>query len=387
MLAPGGDDYGEKLGVDIKDMFIDGRSQDASNETGAIQITCDPVGECENIVIDRVTTLRRSTSDPSNYSQSGSYALFTNVHECTTPGSCPDFYTGTNGGDSGSRACFEYEDGTLTSTPLWPWRMDDRIKAALAYDNALGLGASPLAGSSGTGYAAGTVTSEIVSRYGAIPSQCLREGGSFVPDFPVSNGFPATGVLDTFDRPNGAIGSDYTLVAGVAGFNVSSNVAVANANHQRVLWDTDSFDGAHEAHVVVPTVPADGTGATVVLIFGADALEDTGWHLHLGRPSGSNDTLTIARIAGGYTEILGPIDLGTEVLDNNAFGVRVDPPNITVFWRYDGIWYEVDSVTDVNLPAANVYIGTGAVTGESRNDLGGGNINALDAPTNLRLLD
>jgi len=85
------------------------------------------------------------------------------------------------GGAQGARNCYDYVDGQLQDgqggrplAPLWPWPMDDRIKAALARANAAGTGGSPLAGVVGPGYAANTATSEIVSRYGAIPAQCRR---------------------------------------------------------------------------------------------------------------------------------------------------------------------------------------------------------------------
>jgi hypothetical protein len=101
-----------------------------------------------------------------------------NIQECTDLGNCPNFYTGVGGPGPGARACLRYQDGTLTRTPLWPWPMDDRIKAALAWD-----GAPPLAGSAGPGYAAHTVTSEIVSRYGPLPADC-GTGGTNRPRLP-----------------------------------------------------------------------------------------------------------------------------------------------------------------------------------------------------------
>jgi hypothetical protein len=151
------------------DLFVDGRSQ-ATTKT--LALLCDVQhgdltytgGQCGQTSVDRITTLHAPGSPASMEILSGS-----NTNECTTPGACPTYYTGTPG--AGSRACFSYVDGTLTTTPLWPWPMDARIKAALSR-----AGAQGLAGAAGTGYAAGTVTSEIVSRYGAPPSVCTRTG-------------------------------------------------------------------------------------------------------------------------------------------------------------------------------------------------------------------
>jgi hypothetical protein len=117
----------------------------------------------------------------------------TNIHENDTLSNLPNFYTGVGpGGIQGARNCYQYRGGVLqdgtggtTATPLWPWPMDDRIKLALARTRALGLGGSPLAGGAGPGYAANTVTSEIASRYGAIPSQCSQAAsGGTTPNPP-----------------------------------------------------------------------------------------------------------------------------------------------------------------------------------------------------------
>jgi hypothetical protein len=62
-----------------------------------------------------------------------------------------------------ARLCFRYQDGLPTTTPLWPWPMDQRIRDALAV-----AGRSPLEG--------GTVTSEIEFLLGRIPAACRADG-------------------------------------------------------------------------------------------------------------------------------------------------------------------------------------------------------------------
>jgi len=104
-----------------------------------------------------------------------------NLHECTDPAQCPNVFTGIGpGGMQGARHCFRYENGQLTTTPLWPWPMDTRIQQALARAKI----APGLSGTAGPGYAAGTVTSEIVARYGAIPPACLGNGTGPLPTGP-----------------------------------------------------------------------------------------------------------------------------------------------------------------------------------------------------------
>jgi hypothetical protein len=151
----------QDAGANIVDYFLDARSQ---GQVWPFVLSCRLGSEiCGTNSADRITSIRGATT-------SNLYRWkLTNFHECVSLGNCPDFYTGsgTPGGTSGSRACSRYQGGTLTTTPLWPWPMDDRIKAALAR-----TGSPPLAGADGMGYAANTVTSEIVSRYGSIPIQC-----------------------------------------------------------------------------------------------------------------------------------------------------------------------------------------------------------------------
>jgi len=164
------DDY--KGVTQFRDYFLDARSQ----QNGSAFVLACP--SCGSSSADRLTSIQRTGGAASTFSTFGSRTP-TNANECfTSPsatgaslGGCPSFYTGDTPG-TGARNCFEYQDGTLTTIPLWPWRMDDRIKAALARARAQGTGGSALAGVAGTGYAANTVTSEIVSRYGAIPTQC-----------------------------------------------------------------------------------------------------------------------------------------------------------------------------------------------------------------------
>jgi hypothetical protein len=57
--------------------------------------------------------------------------------------------------------CYRYQNGVLSSTPLWPWPMDQRI-----YDAMVRAGKTPI-----------TVTQTIESMFGAIPSVCKSSGG------------------------------------------------------------------------------------------------------------------------------------------------------------------------------------------------------------------
>lgn len=123
-------------------------------------------GKCDGSTVYQMQVTRASLIKTDTASAQGG-ATFTNVTEATTVAGTGFDYLGTG---NTPKLCFQYVNGTYTTTPLWPWPMDDRIKAAIAVNS--GNGSPALTGSAGTGYAAGTVTSEIASLLGAIPGAC-----------------------------------------------------------------------------------------------------------------------------------------------------------------------------------------------------------------------
>jgi hypothetical protein len=74
-------------------------------------------------------------------------------------------------GSTGARICYRWTNGQLTSTPLWPWPMNERIKAATAQ---AGPYSGPCPGCSGgrAGRTQTDVQSQVESVLGTIPTQC-----------------------------------------------------------------------------------------------------------------------------------------------------------------------------------------------------------------------
>jgi hypothetical protein len=135
-------------------------------------------------------------------------------HLTSVHGSLPDIFTeppwdvdnssvssGTSLGVSpwtagavGANLCFRYENGSVTTTPLWPWPMNERIKQATGmagvYANGLNTfnGITTCNGCSG-GRATRTqvdVQAEIEALLGTIPSQCLGTGTPILSVSPTS---------------------------------------------------------------------------------------------------------------------------------------------------------------------------------------------------------
>lgn len=75
----------------------------------------------------------------------------------------------------GANLCYRYVDGARTTTPLWPWPMDQRIKDALAE---AGSYAGPCVNCSGGRQSrAGTadITADIEALLGLIPAACRNQ--------------------------------------------------------------------------------------------------------------------------------------------------------------------------------------------------------------------
>jgi hypothetical protein len=120
-------------------------------------------------IATRITSIRGALA--STY---GTYTVTNAVESTTVRGTGFDY----QGANNTAKLCFRYNGGIYTRTPLWPWPMDNRIKAAIAMNAA--RGSRQLAGDAGVGYSANTVTSEIVSLLGDIPAPCNATTASAV---------------------------------------------------------------------------------------------------------------------------------------------------------------------------------------------------------------
>jgi len=93
-----------------------------------------------------------------------------NIDERATVAQAANIYTNP----TGSRICYNFVDGTLTSEPLWPWPMNQRIIDAMT-----DAGVTPV-----------DVTATIESIFGTIPAECRSDAQGMNPGF----AGPATGL-------------------------------------------------------------------------------------------------------------------------------------------------------------------------------------------------
>ncbi|MDA8085221.1 MAG: hypothetical protein M0Z75_00800 [Nitrospiraceae bacterium] len=132
---------------------------------------------------------------------------------------------GGSGSDIGANVLYEYVNGTLTSTPLWPWPMESRIAAE--------FGVSPTYANDGAGHTGG-----LWKTLSGIPTRTGDSSASatMTPPVPVSpaNG-STTGTTVTFqwDNPDGDSGLSYSLLLSKnSQFTDSTSVQVASAQNK-----------------------------------------------------------------------------------------------------------------------------------------------------------
>lgn len=151
----------------------------------------------------------------SNWGAGATYSGGPTVADVKNP-----FVAGT-----GATLCYRYVDGSQTSQPLWPWPMNERIKAASAM---AGRYEGPCLGCVG-GRATRVpidVTADIESIFGPIPSECRGSVGSNPP--------PTT--------PPGVPPPPTTFGAGPRGVDIvgkSEFIRLESSARSIFVWDSD----------------------------------------------------------------------------------------------------------------------------------------------------
>ncbi len=76
--------------------------------------------------------------------------------------------------------------------------------------------------------------------------------------------FPSTGVIDAFNRANGAIGTSWS--GRTSGYSIASNQLRLNSQgEQDIYWNATTYGADQEVHVTLTTIPSNGTEMGLVL--------------------------------------------------------------------------------------------------------------------------
>jgi hypothetical protein len=348
-------------GVNVVDSFMDMDAQPSAKTINLFPSTCQGQNS-----ITRVTTTGAGGDGTG-------CATVTNLNHYASVSAANSAGSGLFAGATNSarpNLCFQYKDGQLTNTPLWPWPMDDRIKAALAIRGAPGL--AGVAGTGGQTHAAGTVTSEIISRYGPIPSQCYGAGTPITP--PPLTPFPTTPILDNFNRADGAPGANWTVL-GTGGFVISSNALtpVDQTQFQLMRW-TATFGADQEAYFRIAGLPTVGT-AFEIIVRGQD-ISNRYVAFASSVTGANNDAITLNKEVGGVnTSLCAPgFNLGFDIAVGDSFGIRATGAFLEAWYQRAGQqWARIGYCNDTSFQSGG-FIGIGHGDVGIIDDWGGGNI-------------
>lgn len=288
----------------------------------------------------------------------------------------------TNAGD-GANLCKRWVNGQLTNEPLWPWPMEDRIKAATALAGNTFQNGNPCNTSAGncTGLPSGprpevSVTGQMEQLFGVIPVECREVGGPIPPPFPESENFPDVDTIRDSGVGDGPIAPEWESITGQPLLYASSTIVPPSTSTvHNMLWKGQAFSGSQVVFVEIVTPQGDGAGANILTFLAEDA--NNRFAVSLSRVAGvNNDVLRLHRIVDGAAQtLIGTAELNFEISAGDWVGARshlVDGlRTLELHYRRAGdVWRLVASTVVASVPSTS-FLGLGLRGGAVRN-FGGG---------------
>jgi len=333
--------------------------------TGAVSPT-------PNAVANRITSVKDTAGNASAW---GSAWALTSFNENTSAQGLLGRNIFTTGTGEAS-ICYQYANGVrqdgsggTTAKPMFPWPMDDRIKAAITRS-----GLTTLSGSAGTGYAAGTPTSDVVAMLAAlpngptsIPANCLS-GAVTPPPILSAPDFPSTLTIEPCTG-TGTL-TNWTTVGG-SGLQRSTNKCVPISGFTVSRFNT-SYPSSKEAWDIIDPLPNDGENHIVYI-----DIQSSGdrYGVYVSRVVGATDQIGAFKlISSVQTDLMTPIDLGLEASLTDRLGARYEGNsqlNIYYYAQAWGEWRIITSIPLTTIPSGGGYIGVGLGSG-GFNTYGGG---------------
>jgi hypothetical protein len=202
--------------------------------------------------------------------------------------------------------------------------------------------------------------------------------------------FPNTPVLDTFNRANGAIGSNWTqpVRTGDGTATINTNVAIATSgNYGSIMWNPTTFAARQEAFLTIPAACTD--------------FQFAGVYLRLSSPGASYNTYTVSadlsfnyvtRGISGTPTLLSTVAY-TALVPGDVFGGSIDNVGadivITIYKNGAVLRTYTDTGAIASFPAVAgtgsigaTFFGSGTTT-RSIDDFGGGNTPPVTYPTDV----
>ena len=187
---------------------------------------------------------------------------------------------------------------------------------------------------------------------------------------PVSSGFPVTGVLDTFNRADGVIGTNWT--GDKSSYQITANQLVA-ASSGMIFWNSSSFGPEQEAYVTFANIDAAATNMDLLLKSQTITKES---FLEIGY----NPLKKIIQVVS-YTKAQGYVTYGATIpvtfSNGDQLGARVSAEGKVNIYK-NGIFMGMRDVTAWPYYASGGYVGILSWGGSPNNTIydnfGGGTL-------------
>lgn len=195
--------------------------------------------------------------------------------------------------------------------------------------------------------------------------------------------FPTTGVLDTFNRANGAIGSNWTndtIGQGATAYTILGNVMDSGSGlYAEMYWNPATYGPDCEVYATVATI-GNGTGPSFGLMIRAQSPGSAscdGYRLTI-EPAVSNRWTVSEVLNAGETTLA----TGTQAVSaGHKIGLEAIGNAIKAYYYNGSSWSNVVDTTDPNNTysgAGNIgiwsYSGASAATDHQYDDFSGGTV-------------
>lgn len=194
---------------------------------------------------------------------------------------------------------------------------------------------------------------------------------------PNPSGFPTSGVLDNFNRANGALGNGW--LGDVAGFTIATNRLDVGAGED-IFWASNLFGANQEAFVTFSTIDVNASEMNLVLKAQSQSQWESGaiviWYSHAG---GWVSVWTYAPTTGWSQW---GTNMPLTLVNGDQLGARATANGQVQIYR-NGTLVGSRVITGWPYAAAGGYIGLWAVNGSNAilDDFGGGNVSTAATPT------
>jgi hypothetical protein len=181
--------------------------------------------------------------------------------------------------------------------------------------------------------------------------------------------FPTTGILDSFDRADGAVGSNWTLYY-TTSFNVSSNqLSPPDADVNEMGWTAaESGWGDLETYITIVTKSA-GYNSPQITFRGIYNVTTSSYQLQVN-PASNN--ITLVRIDADV--IAATLASVSQTISNgDSVGISAIGSAIKVYYKVGaGAWTEIVSVTDATYSSGYLSLMLTGSSTQRCDNFGGG---------------